>query len=458
MKHLYLIRHAKSSWSDDSLRDHERPLNNRGLNQLGPMGKAVRAEGALKGAVYCSNATRAIQTLEGLMPQDSRENVHIAPVIYTFNHEVLLDWLRGREEDSITLIGHNPALEDLAGFLLKHPPENIPTCGFMHISLPIKRWDRLAKNTGRLEQFLTPKDISYKQFNRKRKKIMTAADSPLARHIPEALQHQYQRMRDLEAGVIRGYDDEFLHQYRIAIRRSRAITESVNEISADAEVRKAVKTLKRHARATSHLRDLHVFLGDLEHWLQQPEYGKALASSGAHSYFENLANREHLKLVRRLTSRKYHKDMDHWSNLITSRHFKKITRKLATGDIRNALNKRIERYNSLLRQLNHESPDEAVHTLRKLLKRIRYLAELDKPAFGDMLKELKRYQQRFGDFQDLHVQIDMLQAFRDSISTEPGMLESVAGLNNLIASLGAEKTSVRDEILTFGDLDGHSVL
>ncbi|MFN2359964.1 MAG: CHAD domain-containing protein [Marinobacter sp.] len=458
MKHLYLIRHAKSSWSDSSLRDHERPINNRGRKQLGPMSRALRAEGALDGPVFCSNAARALQTLEGLIPLDCRDNTHIAPVIYTFNHEVLLDWLCSRGEDSITLIGHNPALEELAGFLLKHPPESFPTCSFMHISLPIKRWNKLASNKGRLEQFLTPKDISYEQFNRKRKKIRTGAASPLARHIPQALQHQYQRMRDLEAGVIRGYDDEFLHQYRIAIRRSRAITESVNEIHDDSDVSKAVKTLKKHARATSKLRDLHVFLGDLERWLLQPQYNEALSSSGAHSYFDNLANSEHQKLVSHLTGKKYHKDMGRWYKLITSHHFEKITRKLTTGAIRNALSNRIKRYNRLSQQLNQESPDEAIHTLRKLLKRIRYMAELDKPAFRDMLKELRRHQQRFGDFQDLHVQIDMLQAFRDSISTEPGMLVFVAGLNNLITSLGAEKSSVRDEILTFGDLDGHSVL
>jgi phosphohistidine phosphatase len=462
MKHLYLIRHAKSSWADDSLRDHERPLNNRGLKQLGPMSKAIRTEGALQGAVFCSNATRALQTLDGLIPQDSRGAVHIAPVLYTFNHEVVLDWLRSRgEEDSITLIAHNPALEELAGFLLKHPPANFPTCSFMHIALPIKNWNSLAGNKGRLEQFLTPKDVSYEQFNRNRQKIRTgksSANSPLARHIPDALQHQYQRLRDLEAGVIQGYDNEFLHQYRIAIRRSRAIAESINEIVGDSDLRKAVIMLKKHARATSQLRDLHVFLGDLEQWLLTEPARAALVRCGAHGYFTNLAEIEHQNLARRLAGKKYRKDMDKWYRLITSRHFEKTTRKLATGGIQKALNRRIQRYNGLSQQLSEQSPDDAIHTLRKLLKRIRYLAELDKPAFRGMLEQLKHRQHRFGDFQDLHVQIDMLLAFRDRISAEPGMLESVAGLNNLTASLNAEKNGVRKEILTFGDLDGHTVL
>ncbi len=459
MKYLYLIRHAKSSWADDSLSDHARPLNSRGLKQLGPMGKAVRAAGVLDGPIFCSNATRARQTLDGLIPEDMRQNTHIAPALYTFNYRVLVDWLRSRhEEDSITLIGHNPALEDLASYLLKQAPESFPTGAFMQIALPVKHWHKLRRNSGRLERFLTPKDVSYEQFNRKRKKTPGNADTPLSRHIPEALQHQCQRMRALETGVIQGFDDEFLHQYRIAIRRSRAIAESISEISGDKGLRKLVKILKRHAHATSQLRDLHVFLADLEMWKLKENTQEALISSGARSYFANLADLEHRALAKRLAGKKYRKDMNYWYRFITSRYFDKITRKLTTGDIRKALNKRIKQYNTLTRKLNQQASDDDYHSLRKLLKRIRYLAELEKPAFRDMLRQLKHRQQRFGSFQDLHVQIDMLTTFRNSIATEPDMFEPVAGLNNLIADLVSEKTSVRDEILTLGGIDGHPVL
>ncbi len=459
MKYLYLIRHAKSSWADDSLRDRQRPLNSRGRKQLGPMSKAVRAAGVLDGPIFCSNATRAQQTLDGLIPGDLRRNTYVEPALYTFNHKVLIDWLRERqEEESITLIGHNPALEELAGYLLKQAPESFPTCGFMQIALPVKHWHKLVRNKGRLEQFLTPKDVSYEQFNRKRLKLPGNEDTPLTRHIPETLQHQYQRMRDLETGVIRGFDDEFLHQYRIAIRRSRAIAESVSEMSGDSDLRKATKALKAHARATSQLRDLHVFLADLKRWQLKADTQSALVSSGARGHFANLADLEHRALAERMAGKRYRKDMDSWHQLITSRHFGKITRKLTTGDIRKALNKRITQYNTLTQQLSQQAPDDDYHSLRKLLKRIRYLAELDKPAFREMLRQLKHRQQRFGDFQDLHVQIDMLTTFRNGIATEPDMLEPVAGLNELTASLAAEKTSVRDGILTLGGIDGHPVL
>ncbi|MEP1216928.1 MAG: CHAD domain-containing protein [Marinobacter sp.] len=459
MKYLYLIRHAKSSWADNSLPDHLRPLNSRGLKQLGPMSKAVQAAGILNGPIFCSIATRAQQTLHGLVPEDLRQYTHVDPRLYTFNYKVLVDWLRKAEDsESITLIGHNPALEGLASYLLKHAPDSFPTCAFMQVALPVHHWHKLARGKGQLEQFLTPRDVSYEQFNRKRRKTPGSTGAPPTQQIPEALQHQYSRMQDLETGVIQGYNNEFLHQYRIAVRRSRAIAESVCEINADTDLRRAVKTLKKHARATSQLRDLHVFLADLQRWQLDEDIQAGLTSSGARSYFSNLADLEHHALTTRLTGRKYRNDMGDWHWLITSRHFEKIIRKLATEDIRKALNKRIQQYNTLAHQLSGQSADSDYHRLRKLLKRIRYLAELDKPAFREMLRQLKHRQQRFGDFQDLHVQIEMLATFCNSIATEPDMRVSVAGLNNLISSLASEKACVRNEILTLGGIDGHPVL
>ena len=69
-----------------------------------------------------------------------------------------------------------------------------------------------------------------------------------------------------------------------------------------------------------------------------------------------------------------------------------------------------------------------------------------------MLRQLKHRQQRFGDFQDLHVQIDMLLDFRNSIATEPDMLSPVAGLNTLISNLFEEKSRVRDNLLFLGNI------
>lgn len=87
-------------------------------------------------------------------------------------------------------------------------------------------------------------------------------------------------------------------------RRSRAIAESVSEVNGDAELRMLVKTQKRHAQATSQLRDLHVVLADLTLWQLEEDTQAALISSGARSYFRNQADLEHQALAKRMTGRK----------------------------------------------------------------------------------------------------------------------------------------------------------
>lgn len=447
MKHLFLVRHAKSSWADESLCDHERPLNARGESQLAPLGKALKAAGALQGEIYCSNATRALATLEGAMPEPVMpEHWHTQSELYTFDYRRLIAWLKEREEDAqVMLVGHNPALLELAQWLLKQPPEQLPTASFIHIRLSIKDWHQLDRGKGKLVALMTPQDYSYTHFQRKlKKKAKTAGDDP-ARDIPKALHHQLNRLRQLERGVILGLDDEFLHQYRIAIRRSRAIVESVQEVTGDKSLAKAVKTLKRHARATGPLRDLHVLLQDL------PELSgdNSEIRAALQIWFEREAASRHTKLVKRLQSKRYQDSMNHWLDLIDSRKFSKLAGTLRSKDIRNAVGHRIKCFNKLTAELMHTSPDEDIHQLRKQLKRIRYVMELDARTWKSELKTLKARQELYGQFQDLHVQIELLEQFRKAA---PEVLP--AALNGIIETLETRKAEARKQILPLGGLDG----
>jgi phosphohistidine phosphatase len=447
MKHLFLVRHAKSSWADESLCDHERPLNARGESQLAPLGKALKAAGALQGEIYCSNATRALATLEGAMPEPVMpEHWHTQSELYTFDYRRLTAWLKEREEDAqVMLVGHNPALLELAQWLLKQPPEQLPTASFIHIRLSIKDWHQLDRGKGKLVALMTPQDYSYTHFQRKlKKKAKTAGDDP-AKDIPQALHHQLNRLRQLERGVILGLDDEFLHQCRIAIRRSRAIVESVQEVTGDKSLAKAVKTLKRHARATGPLRDLHVLLQDL------PELSgdNSEIRAALQIWFEREAASRHTKLVKRLQSKRYQDSMNHWLDLIDSRKFSKLAGTLRSKDIRNAVGHRIKCFNKLTAELMHTSPDEDIHQLRKQLKRIRYLMDLDARTWKSELKTLKARQELYGQFQDLHVQIELLEQFRKAA---PEVLP--AALNGIIETLETRKAEARKQILPLGGLDG----
>lgn len=447
MKHLFLVRHAKSSWADEGLCDRDRPLNARGESQLAPLGKALQSAGAFDGEIVSSDATGALATLDGVLPDDvPPERCHTRSELYTFNYERLLSWLQHRDDESrIMLVGHNPALLELAQWLLEQPPEQLPTASFIHIRLPIEHWHQLDRGKGKLVALLTPPDFSYAHFSRKlKKKATTKGDDP-AQDIPAALHHQLQRLRQLEQGVILGLDDEFLHQYRIAIRRSRAIAESVQEVTGDKALARAVKNLKRHAKATGPLRDLHVFLQDL------PELcgDNRDIQMALQFWFEREAASKHKKLVKRLGSKRYRDSMDHWLDLIDSRKFRKLAGTLSPKDIRKAVERRIKEFNKRTVELMHTSPDEDIHRLRKQLKRIRYLMELDAKTWKSDLKALKARQRLYGRFQDLHVQIELLSQFRKAA---PEVLP--AARNGILQTLEDRKADARKQILTLGGLNG----
>ena len=446
MKHLFLVRHAKSSWAGEGLGDRDRPLNARGKSQLAPLAKALQSAGAFDGGIVSSDAARALATLDGVLPDNVPPGRrHSLSELYTCDYRRLLCWLRQRDDQSrVVLVGHNPALLELAQWLLKRPPEQLPTASFIHIRLPIKHWHQLDRGKGKLVALLTPPDFSYAHFSRKqKKKANTDGDDP-ARDIPAALHHQLTRLRQLEQGVILGLDDEFLHQYRIAIRRSRAIAESVQEVTGDKALVKAVKTLKRHASATGPLRDLHVFLQDLPGLCgDNREIQLALRA-----WFESETASKHNRLVKRLGSKRYHDSMDHWQNLIDSRKFHKLAGTLSPKDIRKAVERRTKDFNRHTAELMHTSPDEDIHRSRKQLKRIRYLMELDAKTWKGDLKTLKAWQQLYGRFQDLHVQIELLGQFQQAA---PEVVPAV--ITGILQTLEDRKAGARKQILALGGLN-----
>ncbi len=114
---LYLLRHAKSSWSDEHLDDHDRPLAPRGEEAVARLRQYVEGEGVAPELVLCSSARRTMMTLEGLVPvlPDSTV-IAVEDGLYGASSAGLLRRLHDVDDNvsSVMLIGHNPGLEMLA--------------------------------------------------------------------------------------------------------------------------------------------------------------------------------------------------------------------------------------------------------------------------------------------------------------------------------------------------------
>ncbi|WP_165495818.1 CHAD domain-containing protein [Marinobacter halodurans] len=452
MKHLFLIRHGKSSWSDASLEDWERPLNKRGQRQLTVMAPALQGIGAFDGAVYASNALRTRKTVEGMLAildePSLAQRITFKSRLYTFSGDVLWKWLRKRRDKSaITLVGHNPALLELANRLLRHPIGTLPTGGCVHILLPIQHWRDIEPETGALATCLKPAWVSYTEFQRKQSGDPgKKANGTSLRNLGLSLPHLMDRLETLESPAALGFDPEFLHQYRIIIRKVRAVLETLFALSGDKALKAPIKRLRRQARATSALRDLDVFNEALADWLGDAEFQDALQASGAVGAFRERQRAAQAAFARHIDTREYRDDREALQDFLHSRRLEAILGSQDKHRIREALDARIADHNARLVALSDLSPDEDFHRLRKCLKRIRYLADLDRALPAAFRKDLKQRQTILGNFQDRQVQLSLMLAYQQEADPE-GRLSSLA------ERLSGQKQADRQRILTLDVID-----
>src|ERR1700730_16542785 len=136
MKSLHLLRHAKSSWKDPGLNDHDRPLSKRGRQTAKMMAAYLRRAKIAPDLVICSTAMRARQTLNPIAKAKKPPKVVLEREIYGGAQRALWEqlWNLPESAKSVLLIGHNPALQDLAlelaqtDKLLPFAGEEFPTC------------------------------------------------------------------------------------------------------------------------------------------------------------------------------------------------------------------------------------------------------------------------------------------------------------------------------------------
>jgi phosphohistidine phosphatase len=169
---LSLLRHAKSSWKDPSLPDHDRPLNTRGMAEAPVMGQEIAKHGLDPDLVLCSSARRTRDTLQLVLPELKAEpKILYEDDLYHASPAEMLDRLHelGSEIGQVLLIGHNPGLQafalDLIGSGPKHLKDRIeaklPTGGLIVLRFPAGGWKDIAINSGKLELFLTPSDVKW---------------------------------------------------------------------------------------------------------------------------------------------------------------------------------------------------------------------------------------------------------------------------------------------------------
>lgn len=162
MKTLLIFRHAKSSWKDDSLPDHDRPLNKRGERDAPRMGEVLREQGFQPDLILCSTAVRARETVRLALGEiDFEGKLELREDLYAFEPGPYLNALTGLDEtiDQVMIVGHNPALEELlVGLTGEH--HRMATAALAHLELPIHNWQEISFGMGaKLVNLWMPKEL-----------------------------------------------------------------------------------------------------------------------------------------------------------------------------------------------------------------------------------------------------------------------------------------------------------
>jgi phosphohistidine phosphatase len=165
MKTLLILRHAKSSWKEQDLPDHDRPLNKRGKNDAPRIGKLLKDEDLIPDLIMSSTAARAKKTAELVAKSCKyKGKIVLNHSLYGAEPAAYLKILERLSDNHMTalVVGHSPTVEETVELLTGSQDITMPTCALAQISLPIQNWTELKKQKikGILLKVWRPKELS----------------------------------------------------------------------------------------------------------------------------------------------------------------------------------------------------------------------------------------------------------------------------------------------------------
>lgn len=164
MKDLFFVRHAKSDWGSEFLKDIDRPLNERGYTDAYFMSRWFLKNKSLPELIISSSATRALSTAMIFMRtfDFNLDNFTILPNVYESSVANLISIIQKQNNNtkSIMIFGHNPSITQTSNFLTDDVFfDNVSTCGIVNLKFEIENWNKVEEKKGKLGFYQFPKDF-----------------------------------------------------------------------------------------------------------------------------------------------------------------------------------------------------------------------------------------------------------------------------------------------------------
>lgn len=265
-----------------------------------------------------------------------------------------------------------------------------------------------------------------------------------------------------EIGIKQDIDTEFLHDFRVAIRRTRSALSQIKNVLPPEAVVRFKRDFSELGKMTNRLRDLDVYL------LEAPTYRAMLPTSlrsdiePMFDFLQEERRKELARTRRSLNSKRYATILADWELFLNApANSDNPASKAAEPIIDVARNRIYKTYNRIVKkgnQIHDSSPDTDLHALRIECKKLRYLMEFfaslfPKKKIGRLIKQLKRLQDNLGRFQDLSVQEEHLEDFVEQLPLQDRKTKrEILAIGSLIGTLDREKTAVR---AAFADTFAH---
>jgi len=268
----------------------------------------------------------------------------------------------------------------------------------------------------------------------------------------EALKHILLRLLEIlqlnTAGSIRGRDTEFMHDYRVAIRKTRSALTQITHVLPQTVTTQHNKFFSRLGKLTNPVRDLDVFLLELEGYQRDLKKSRQKHLRPLRAYLLNSRDEAQKRFVATLKSSEYRTTIDEWRGFLQQsdaleppqKHSRTAVYRLADELIWNIYQLALEEGNAI----TDDSEAEALHELRKTCKKLRYLMDFFQSLYpaqtiSELLKAMKGLQDNLGTFNDLYVHIGILKEFISHSSEK----DAKKACNQLIVKLERRKNKTR---------------
>ena len=159
MKKIFFLRHAKSSWSDFSLKDFDRPLSTRGIQDAQLMGNYFKAKNIDLDVVISSPSKRTRETLKHFFSNNAPIVDYESSLYHAHLDDILSVLTISNEEiNRIMIVGHNPSMHEATEYLSSAFLPKYPTCGLACLNYE-GEWKDLKSSSCELGFFKMPREL-----------------------------------------------------------------------------------------------------------------------------------------------------------------------------------------------------------------------------------------------------------------------------------------------------------